>query len=243
MWQARGELASFPLGFLSVRTGAPATYAPAPPVSWPPEGAAQWNLLAVAGPAGRSDGSDLAALPGLDDELRFVTAGWARVRVLRGEEAIPAQFWHASESAEVFHFAGHAIPWRGSMALVATPDPGAMDEEGRAGLLALKPPLRLRARLAVLSACSTAALGEEDSLDPSRLAESALAAGARKVIATLWDVDSVASSQFAQHFYAALRQSQTPEAALRKAMERLRANPRFTHPYYWAPYALYQRSY
>jgi CHAT domain-containing protein len=94
--------------------------------------------------------------------------------------------------------------------------------------------------LAVFSACSTASFDETDTVLPSSLAEAALIAGARRVVGTLWDIDSAASARFNESFYSFLRQGQSPARALQSAAGYLRGQVGYQHPYYWAPFVVYQ---
>ncbi len=90
--------------------------------------------------------------------------------------------------------------------------------------------------LLTLSACRTAAGDDRAALG---LAGVAVKAGARSALATLWYVNDDASSLLVAEFYRALSTGAPGKAhALRAAQEWLRADARYRHPGYWAPFLL-----
>ncbi|HEY9635535.1 MAG TPA: CHAT domain-containing protein [Coleofasciculaceae cyanobacterium] len=90
--------------------------------------------------------------------------------------------------------------------------------------------------LLVLSACQTAAGDNRAALG---LAGVAVRSGARSTLATLWPVDDRSTSDFMGEFYQALAQSQVTKAqAVRQAQLALLKQPKFRHPFYWAPFVL-----
>jgi CHAT domain-containing protein len=96
----------------------------------------------------------------------------------------------------------------------------------------------LQPRLVVLSGCQTAAedyLGGEGAIGISRPFE---AAGIPLVIASLWPVDSVATSDLMVAFHRARKQSKLPtvEALRRAQLELFSRNDKYRHPYYWAAF-------
>ena len=118
----------------------------------------------------------------------------------------------------------------------------ATGREGESPLLELDDVLglRLNAEWVLLSACNTAA-GEQGGAAMSGLVRGFFFAGARSVLATHWSVDSAASSQLVP---AALKPSTRARAeSLRQAqlamIEGKAGQGRWTHPYYWAGYALF----
>ena len=102
--------------------------------------------------------------------------------------------------------------------------------------------LRLAADLVTLSACQSA-LGElvtgEGMVGLSR---AFFYAGAPSVVASLWNVNDEASAELMRHFYRGLRRGLTKAEALRQARLELRREPRYSHPYFWAPFVLVGRA-
>lgn len=63
------------------------------------------------------------------------------------------------------------------------------------------------------------------------------------VVAAFWRVDDSAGSAFAQLFYRELlRGYGSPTSALNAAQRELRRQPDFAHPYFWAPFAVFNAS-
>ena len=63
-------------------------------------------------------------------------------------------------------------------------------------------------------------------------------AGARSTLATLWLVDAQSTALLMGDFYKGLKNGLDESQALRKAQLTLAKNPRYSHPYYWAPFIL-----
>ena len=72
------------------------------------------------------------------------------------------------------------------------------------------------------------------------LARAFLEAGASRVIASLWRVDDVATSELMAELYGGMLGPErlAPSAALRRAQLALRVRRRFRPPYFWAGFAL-----
>ena len=144
----------------------------------------------------------------------------------------------------LLHFATHAIiddvhPELSRIAL------SLVDKQGRAqdGFLRLPDiyDLDLSADLVVLSACQTALGREIRGEGMIGLTRGFLNAGARRVLASLWQVDDRATAELMRLFYGAMLGSahQSPIAALRTAQNAMRAQSRWASPYYWAGFTLY----
>ena len=99
--------------------------------------------------------------------------------------------------------------------------------------------LNLPADLVVLSACQTG-LGQEIRGEGLiGLTRGFMYAGAARVVVSLWSVDDEATARLMTEFYRALLQRQMPPAAaLQWAKQKLKEDPRFASPYYWAGFTL-----
>lgn len=66
-------------------------------------------------------------------------------------------------------------------------------------------------------------------------------AGAKRIIASLWKIDEIASSQIMEYFYEELFNATDPDLALQRAKLRYlaSAHPQEMHPYFWAGMALF----
>ncbi|HRC86107.1 MAG TPA: CHAT domain-containing protein, partial [Thermoanaerobaculia bacterium] len=146
------------------------------------------------------------------------------------------------ESASIVHFAVHGLldtthPELSGLAL-SLYDPEGRPRDGILWAHRLRE-LRLRADLVVLSACSTALGKELRGEGLLSLAHGFLAAGARQVLVTLWDVGDDATARLMERFYAELLDGHRPPAeALAAAQRALAAEPSTAHPYHWAGFVL-----
>jgi CHAT domain-containing protein/uncharacterized protein HemY len=90
--------------------------------------------------------------------------------------------------------------------------------------------------LLVLSACQTATGDQRAALG---LAGVAVRSGARSTLATLWSVRDESTAQLMAEFYQSLTQAENSKAeSLRQAQLSILNNPKYEHPYYWAPFVL-----
>jgi CHAT domain-containing protein/tetratricopeptide (TPR) repeat protein len=99
--------------------------------------------------------------------------------------------------------------------------------------------MRLNADVVVLSACSTAEGRNVPGEGPIGLARAFMYAGAPRVIASLWRVNDIATAELMKRFYRGMLVEKLPAAAaLRAAQQQVAAIPRWSSPYYWAPFVL-----
>lgn len=143
------------------------------------------------------------------------------------------------------------LPGLDQPALALSPAQGRPITEG---LLKLEDILKLSldADLVVLSACNTAAADGTGAEAVSGLGRGFFYAGARSVLATHWPVETVSARELVTHLFE--RYAKDPQLtraqALRRAMLDLidtdtakddqgRAVMAYSHPAFWAPYALY----
>jgi len=99
--------------------------------------------------------------------------------------------------------------------------------------------LRLPADLVVLSACQTALGKEIKGEGLVGLTRGFMYAGARRVVASLWQVDDMATAELMKHFYhGMLKENLRPAAALREAQIKMSGSSRWSSPYYWAGFVI-----
>lgn len=119
---------------------------------------------------------------------------------------------------------------------------GSEDADPLAPLLTLEDVLglKLNADWVVLSACNTAAADGKAEEALSGLARGFFYAGSRSLLVTHWSVESESASLLTTGTFA--HQSANPNArraeSLREAMLKVMTMPQFSHPAFWAPYAL-----
>lgn len=193
----------------------------------------------------------LRSLPPLPEtalELRRVgraLGGGAGKLVLRGEAREPVVRRLPLGRYRVIAFATHGLlpgelRCASEPALVLTPParPGP-DDDGLLGAseIAL---LELDAEWVSLSACNTAAGGPGGGEALGGLAGAFLRAGARRVLASHWEVDSDATVALMSATFETFAREPAAGAAraLGSAQRRLQADPRFAHPSFWAAFTL-----
>lgn len=100
--------------------------------------------------------------------------------------------------------------------------------------------LKLNAELVVLSACETGLGKEVGGEGLVGLTRGLMAAGAKRVVASLWKVNDAATARLMQRFYQAMLSEQrlSPAAALRQAQLSLWQEAKWQAPYFWAAFVL-----
>lgn len=99
--------------------------------------------------------------------------------------------------------------------------------------------LRLAAELVVLSACNSALGRQVQGEGMLGMTRGFMAAGARRVVVSLWLVDDEATTHLMERFYQEILQGgRTAAAALRAAQRSMRQHPDWQAPYYWAGFVL-----
>ena len=99
--------------------------------------------------------------------------------------------------------------------------------------------LKLDAELVVLSACETALGREVRGEGLIGLTQGFMTAGARSVVASLWQVPDRATAELMRRFYGyMLDEGLAPAAALRKAQLASAAERRWSDPYFWGGFVL-----
>jgi CHAT domain-containing protein len=95
-------------------------------------------------------------------------------------------------------------------------------------------------KLAVFSACGTAKPSE--TLESDSLVSEFLQAGAHNVVASRWNVDSMATADFVEVFYGAVLSGGGVSNALQTAANTFRKTPERSHPYYWAAFSAFGKA-
>ena len=118
-----------------------------------------------------------------------------------------------------------------------------MDESGRSqdGFLRVHEiyNLQLPAEVVVLSACQTALGKRIKGEGLVGLTRGFFYAGAERVVASLWQVDDLATAELMRRFYRGmLKEGLRPAAALRAAQLEMAATRSWSAPYYWAGFVL-----
>jgi CHAT domain-containing protein len=205
-------------------------------------GTAAWVARARYG--GR--GGSLVALPGTERETDDLVAtfGVEHVTALRGADATEGAVRAGIPGCDIIHLATHGlVSLRRSdllAALALTPVSTVdLSDDGFLQMFEIYD-LPVSARLVVLSACESSHGRFAEGEGVMALSNGFHAAGARQVVATLWKVDDEASAALMEQFFArvAERWGNGGDVArsLRDAKRAVRADPRWSHPFYWAAF-------
>jgi len=89
--------------------------------------------------------------------------------------------------------------------------------------------------LLVLSACQTAKGDKRSALG---IAGVAVQAGARSTVASLWVVEAESNALLMRGFYQRLKNGLSKAESLRQTQLALLEDPKYSHPYFWAPFIL-----
>jgi CHAT domain-containing protein len=189
--------------------------------------------------AHRGARAGLVRLPGTARELAAIAPlfGGAAKLYLRDQASEQNVKAGILGHTRIIHIASHGLFDTDYQALALTMRPDAADD----GLLLPSEiaELKLDADLVVLSACETGRAHDVLAEPVSGLALALRAAGARRLIASLWSVDDDATAQLMRRFYEAVVQDGAPFGhALAVAKRKLIASRRWQHPFYWAPFVL-----
>ena len=100
----------------------------------------------------------------------------------------------------------------------------------------------LHADLVTISACHSAGARVYSGEGLVGFAWAFLRAGARYVVAGLWDVTDNSTPDMMDRFYGAIQTGDSPVAALRIAkLSMIHSAGAFRKPYYWGPFQIYIR--
>lgn len=181
-------------------------------------------------------------LPFAGDEIRAVKRHFGRnVTSYEHAAAAPAAYLNAPpKDFRFIHFTAHATANRESPMDSAI----ILDGPNGANRLSVRDVLKqpLQAELVVISACRSAGAKTYAGEGLVGFMWAFFQAGARNIIAGLWDVSDESTPQLMDDLYEALQSGQGPAEALRAAkLKMMRSNQTFGLPYYWAPFQLYVR--
>jgi CHAT domain-containing protein len=189
-------------------------------------------VLVVAGP----HDEQTPALPAAAEEAEDVARIYESPTFLAGARATRARFITAARHSGLIHYAGHADSKIDPLSVLHL----SADNAGGSGDLDANAVAALHltnAPLVVLAACGTMR-GESEHVEgmPS-ISRAFLAAGARSVIGTLWEIDDGPSASLFRGLHLGLRKGEGPSIALRTAQIAFaHSNDEgLSHPATWAP--------
>jgi CHAT domain-containing protein/Tfp pilus assembly protein PilF len=158
---------------------------------------------------------------------------------LVGEDATELNFKNDAERFGILHFAMHTLindedPMASKLVFTLNND---STEDGLLNAYEIYN-LRLKASLAVLSACKTGIGKFSKGEGMMSLARGFLYAGVPSIVMTLWEVEDVAGSEIMFSFYKNLKAGLESDEALTAAKLTYleSADPLQSHPYFWAAF-------
>jgi CHAT domain-containing protein/tetratricopeptide (TPR) repeat protein len=178
-------------------------------------------------------GSPNPGAPRIEEEARAVAAILPDAHLFLGDEASLREFRKSVSGCRLLHIAAHGWLRRDnpmfSSIRLGDADLQLFDFQD----------MSIQADLVTLSGCSTGAnvlAGADELLGLTR---GVLAAGARNLLASLWDVQDHSTTVFMKSFYKCI--TEEPDTwhcagAVRRAM--LEVREQFPHPYHWAAFVL-----
>lgn len=200
------------------------------------------TLLGIGNPTfDRRVFPNLDDLPSAEKEVSNIKEFYNAPTVLTEREPTKTKVQTAMRNADVLHLATHYISDSNSPLLSKLVLAGGKHESETMlyahEIYRLKP---LKSRLAILAGCQTGVEGYFNSEGAMGLARPFKAAGVPVVVATLWPVDSDATTDLMINFHRLRRREHHASAeALRLAqvqMLKFHPNPAYHHPYYWASF-------
>jgi len=204
----------------------------------------------VTGSRGNNRGRKLLAmapsepsLPNATAEARSIGRMFSRdSRVVFGKAATETLFKRVAENYDYLHLATHGSLNRNAPSLSALELEPDAQNDGRLELHEVAN-MKLHARLVTLSACETA-LGKGYFTETPAgdefvgMTRAFLSAGSHGVLASLWAVNDESTRILMVKFYRHLLRSGGPKALAQAQRELRDGDPRYRHPYYWAPFIM-----
>ena len=216
-------------------------------------GSAERSLLLVGNPTAAD--VDFPPLPLFDVEMKRIAHHFdaGETAVFAGARATPAAYEAANPGRYAYiHFVSHATASRASPldSAIILSNPVAQNTGSPVSAyklyareIVLHP---LTARLVTISACNGSGTRAYAGEGLVGLSWAFLRAGARQVVAALWEVSDESNPRLMDGLYKGIEAGERPAEALREAKLRMlhpetRDGSRFTQPFYWAALQVYSR--
>jgi CHAT domain-containing protein len=216
------------------------TVAPSLALLRPEPEPAPGRLLLIADPDFSSP--EFPRLPNAKHEVDLVSKHFAARDVYQAANATARAYLDAPvNSYSTIHFAAHAVASRDNPldSAIILSGPRQDHKLYARDIMAH----RLNAVLVTLSACQTAGAKTYSGEGLTGLAWAFLSAGARNVVAGLWDVDDRATAEMMSRFYDSISRGRTPSESLREAKIALLDSPGpMRKPVYWAAFETFTRA-
>jgi CHAT domain-containing protein/tetratricopeptide (TPR) repeat protein len=223
--------------YSALATAATTVAAGVRPADTPPQADERLRTFLARGPA-------LTPLPATRREVEALGALFTPARLYLGAEATEERVKALGRDVRILHLATHALldassPLDSALVLSLPATAPAGGENGLLQAWEILEQVRLDADLVTLSACNTA-LGEEMGGEGLvGLTRAFQLAGARSVLASLWEVGDSATAVFMPAFYRRLSSGASKDEALRSAQRMAIRTPERSHPFFWAAFQLH----
>jgi CHAT domain-containing protein/Tfp pilus assembly protein PilF len=188
-------------------------------------------------------GLDLTPLPFTKDEVEDIAKLYPnRKQINLGADATEERAKSDSPRARYVHFAVHGFldelfPLNSGLALTI-PQKADGHDNGLLQAWEILEQVRLEADLVVLSACQTGLGKELNGEGLIGLTRAFQYAGARTILASLWNVDDLKTAGLMKGVYAQLQTGKSKDQSLRNAQLEMLRFRGSSHPYYWAAFTL-----
>jgi len=189
-------------------------------------------------------GTDFRPLDKAGAEIHDIEARFPKLEqaVYTGRQASPDAY-RASQPARfsLIHFAAHAEASHESPLESAV----VLSRHGDSNKLYARDVIDqpIHADLVTISGCRSAGVRAYAGEGLIGFAWAFLQAGARSVVAGLWDVSDSSTEPLMNRFYAGIAAGQPPPTAMRNAkLALLKGDAGYSKPYYWAPFQVYLRT-
>ncbi len=197
------------------------------------------KVLLIGDPV--SPSADFPPLPHAAEEMSDIEKHFPsnEVTLIAGENATPQAYAHSRPGKfSYIHFVAH-----GTSSVTAPLDSAViLSREGDSFKLYGREivNLPLHGALVTISACHGVGSRNYSGEGLVGLSWAFLRAGARAVVAALWEVDDASTANLMDHFYEQLSEGVPPADALRKAkLMLLHSGTVYAKPFYWAPFQYY----
>lgn len=183
-------------------------------------------------------GVRITPLPGTEQEAQRIAPLFPDHTLFKGADAQEATLKAEMGKYRYLHLATHgyfndATPLQSGLVLA---EPA--ENSGEDGILTARELMEipLSAEMVVLSACESARGQARPGEGTMGMVWALSVCGVPVQILSQWKVSDESTALLMSRFYALLKQGLTPEEALRRAGLEVKQDPRFQHPYYWAPF-------
>jgi CHAT domain-containing protein/Tfp pilus assembly protein PilF len=187
--------------------------------------------------------SDLGPLPDAERQVRLIRGAYGpdRSTTYLGDDAKEDRFKAEAPRFSIIHLASHGVLDETSpfySHIVLSPGSGGSSEDGLLEAWELLD-MKLDAELVILSACETGrgriAAGEGTIGTMWAL----FVAGSRATVVSQWKVEATSTTALMTELHRGLAAGEGTKAELlRRATRSVLEDPKYAHPFYWAPFVL-----